>query len=242
MDLAHALEQSCDTYFYKLAMDFYYAPGSRLQNWSRKFGLGSPTGIDLPGEESGLVPTPEWRKKTFTGQQAIWGPGQNVNLSIGQGDLLVTPLQMTMVYGAIANGGTLHEPRLATAVEDTGGNEILDIDRGKSRKLPIEDEWMQSVRNGIYLASNGGNGTASSVFQTFAVPVSGKTGTGEKPPLDDIAWYCGYAPAQAPVIAACAIVEQGAHGGSAAAPVLLRMFQSYLDAEGGSVRSSGRSD
>lgn len=242
MDLAHALEQSCDTYFYKVALDFYHAPGSRLQDWSKRFGLGRPTGVDLPGEERGLIPTPEWRRDTFKGQEAVWGPGHNVNLSIGQGDLLVTPLQMTMVYGAIANGGTLHQPRLATAVEDAGGNAILTIDKGSSRKLPISEDWLREVRNGLYLAANGGNGTSTPVFQSFEVPVSGKTGTGEKPPYGDMAWYCGYAPAQAPVIAACSIVEKGGHGGSAAAPIVLRMFQSYLDAEGGSVRQSGRSD
>ena len=246
MDMATALEVSCDTYFYQIGRNFYGTPFKgdtpQLQAWSRRFGLGASTGIDLPGEEEGLVPTPKWRRETFKGVEGLWGPGKSINLSIGQGDLLVTPLQMTSIYAAIANGGTLHEPRIGRRVEDPGGKEMLTLARGGSTRLNITEPRMRAIRNGLYRAAHSPNGTSSAVFASFEVKVSGKTGTAEKPPNGDMAWYCGYAPAANPTIAACAIIESGGHGGTAAAPVVLRMFQQWFGAKGGNITTARPTD
>jgi penicillin-binding protein 2 len=119
MVLATALANSCDTYFYDVALRFYERPDSPLQRWSRKMGFGQSTGVDLGPEEKGLVPTPAWRRRTFkTEIDKIWTSGDSVQLSIGQGDLLVTPLQMARAYAMIANGGKLVEPHLIKAVEE----------------------------------------------------------------------------------------------------------------------------
>jgi penicillin-binding protein 2 len=242
MNITNALEVSCDTFFYRLALDFYNAPGSPLQSWSRKFGLGSPTGVDVPGEEAGLIPDPAWRRKTFDGWDSEWSTGHSVNLSIGQGDLLVTPLQMTRIYAAIANGGTLVSPRVAQSIQDPGGKEVLQIPRGETEKIPMTASQLEAVRKGLYLAANSANGTSSAIFSGFEVPVAGKTGTAEKPPHGDMAWYCGYAPAAHPTIVACSIVESGGHGGTSAAPVVLRMFQQWFHKDGGNVRAAKKSD
>ncbi|MBC7644670.1 MAG: penicillin-binding protein 2 [Thermoleophilia bacterium] len=235
MNLAHALEVSCDTYFYQLGLRFYNMQGSKLQGWSRTMGLGSSTGVDLPGEQEGTVPDPAWRKQMYKGIDSIWSTGHSVNLSIGQGDLLVTPLQMTSIYAAIANGGTMYEPQVAQSVEDASGKRVLKLPRGKSTKLPFSKTDMDAVHEGLYLATHSGVGTGSAVFSTFSIPVAGKTGTAEKGVGKNMAWFCGYAPANNPTIAACAIVENGGHGGTSAAPVVLRMFQNYFHATGGTI-------
>lgn len=242
MNMARALEVSCDTYFYALGLDFYNTRGSRLQEWSETFGLGRQTGIDLPGESEGLVPTPAWRRTTFDGWDKEWSPGHSVNLSIGQGDLLVTPLQMTALYGAIANNGMLYEPRLARSVEDPSGRELLRLPHGTGKQLPINPILFKPIHDGLYRATHSSVGTSSAVFSTFTIPVSGKTGTAEKPPKGDMAWYCGYGPSGAPTIVACAIIEGGGHGGDVAAPVVLKMFQQYFHATGGVVKPGKKSD
>jgi penicillin-binding protein 2 len=242
IDMATALEVSCDTYFYKLGLDFYNTPGSRLQQWSADFGLGIATGIDLPGEADGTVPTPEWLKRTFDGWGSVWRPGDSVNLSIGQGNLLTTPLQMTSLYAAIANGGTWRQPRLASDVEDASGKVLVRPAAPGEHALPITRAQLKPVRDGLYRVVNGYNGTARSVFESLPVEVSGKTGTAEKPPHGDMAWFCGYAPAAAPTIAACAVVENGGHGGDSAAPAVRRVFEEYFNLKAGKITISGRSD
>lgn len=235
IDLRRALEVSCDTYFYYLALQFYNMPGSRLQSWAATLGFGAPTGIDLPGESGGLIPTPRWRRSTFAGTDRIWTPGHSVNLSIGQGDLLVTPLQMTSMYAALADGGKIREPRIALDVEDAAGKRVLELPRGKDRSLPFTDDQLAAIRDGLFAATHSPDGTASAVFSSFRVPMVGKTGTAEKPPYGDQAWFCGWAPVRRPTIAACAIIENGGHGGVSAAPVVLRMFQSHFHVGGGSI-------
>jgi penicillin-binding protein 2 len=236
INLSEALNVSCDTFFYQLGERFYNLPGSQLQMWANRMGLGRDSGIDIPGESSGLVPTPAWRQHTFTNaMDKIWTPGHSVNLSIGQGDLLVTPLQMTRLYSAIANGGTLYQPRLAQDIEDQSGRIVKSLPRPKGVRLPYTKEQLDAIRLGLFEATHSSVGTSSAVFSTFSVPVAGKTGTAQKPPHGDQAWFCGFAPVNAPVITACAIIENGGHGGVSAAPVVLRMFQEYFHAKGGSI-------
>src|SRR5205085_9161730 len=131
MDLPTALAASCDTYFYQLGYDFYLLPPERghpLQNWARRFGYGRLTGVDVGPETSGLLPTPEWRKASYTHKtdpccwqvDRLWMPGDSVQLAIGQKDLLVTPLQQARFYAVVANGGKLVTPHLVLDVEQPG--------------------------------------------------------------------------------------------------------------------------
>jgi penicillin-binding protein 2 len=244
MQLTTALANSCDTYFYDVALRFYERKDSPLQRWSREMGFGKPTGIDLGPEERGLVPTPEWRRKTFESEiDKIWTSGDSVQLSIGQGDLLVTPLQMTRAYAMIANGGKLVEPHLVKSIEEPRNEgEAPVVLRPYTPKPPkdlgIDDYALRVVQEGLFDATHASYGTSQSVFGAFPVPIAGKTGTAEKfvrlpgfAGLRDQSWWCGYGPYASPEIAVCAVIENGGHGGEAAAPVALEVFEDYFDVD-----------
>jgi penicillin-binding protein 2 len=261
MTLPEAIAASCDTYFYQLGYDFYALPADRghpLQGWASRFGFGAPTGIDIGGEpvlpynhEVGLLPTPEWRQATYTAKtdpghwqiDRLWKPGDSIQLAIGQKDLLVTPLQMVRFYAMIANGGKLVKPHVVDAVGRPGGG-MVPINPPLPTPTGVDPAALQVVRDGLYQATHASFGTATSVFGAFPIPVAGKTGTAEKvvqppgyahPVEQDQSWWCGYAPADAPRIAVCAVIENGGHGGTAAAPAALRVFEHYFHRSAGPI-------
>ena len=247
MVLSTALANSCDTYFYDVGLRFYRLENSPLQRWSRQMGFGVPTGIDLGPESKGVVPTPEWEKRTEkTEIDKLWTSGESVQLAIGQGDLLVTPLQMTRAYAMIANGGKLVEPHLVKAVEEPRNEgEPAVVLRPFTPKPPVDlniDPYnLSTVQEGLFDATHASYGTSQNVFGAFRIPIAGKTGTAEKyvelpgfQGLRDQSWWCGYGPFGKPEIAVCALVENGGHGGEAAAPVALKVFEDYFNVEPGS--------
>jgi penicillin-binding protein 2 len=247
MTLTTALANSCDTYFYNVALRFYERQDSPLQRWSRKMGFGGSTGIDLGPEEKGLVPTPAWRERTFeTEIDQIWTSGDSVQLAIGQGDLLVNPLQMTRAYAMIANGGKLVEPHLVKSVEEPRNEGeapvvIRPYTPKPAQEVGIDPYNLRIVQEGLYDATHAPYGTSQSVFGAFPVEIAGKTGTAEKfvrlpgfAGLRDQSWWCGYGPYAKAEIAVCAVIENGGHGGEAAAPVALQVFEHYFNVEPGS--------
>jgi penicillin-binding protein 2 len=244
MILTTALANSCDTYFYDVALRFYERPDSPLQRWSRAMGFGRSTGVDVGPEESGLVPTPAWRRKTFeTEIDKIWTSGDSVQLAIGQGDLLVSPLQMTRAYAMIANGGKLVEPHLVQSVEEPRNQGeapvvLRPFTPKPPRELELDPTALRIVQEGLYDATHATYGTSQSVFGDFPVEIAGKTGTAEKfvrlpgyEGLRDQSWWCGYGPYTEPEIAVCALIENGGHGGTAAAPAALQVFEHYFDVD-----------
>jgi penicillin-binding protein 2 len=248
MTLPTAIAASCDTYFYQLGLRFYELPaqyGSPLQKWAGAFGFGKATGLDIGGEQAGLLPTPEWRRKTFTKERypetweidQLWKSGDSVQLSIGQKDLLVTPLQMARFYALIANGGKLVTPHLVSSVEQPGNRgAVKAVFSPTPRPVNVHPSELDAVRQGLYLATHAGYGTSSGIFGAYSVPIAGKTGTAEKSVtlpgfsgLMDQAWWCGYGPTdKTPELVVCAVIENGGHGGTAAAPAALRVFESYF--------------
>jgi penicillin-binding protein 2 len=252
MTLTTALARSCDTYFYQVGYRFYGMParlGPRLQAWAHRFGFGQKTGLDLGSEVPGLLPTPAWRKETYTREtdpkhwqiDRLWKPGDSIQLAIGQKDLLVTPLQMTRFYAAIANGGKLVTPHLLLDVEQASAN------RARGRVLPtkatpapeatgVDAQALEVVKQGLFEATHSSLGTSSAIFSDFPVPISGKTGTAEKyiDPGDGYlhtfnqSWWCGYGPSDAAQLVVCALIENGGHGGDAAAPAALKVFEEYF--------------
>jgi len=265
MTLPTALEASCDTYFYELGDRFYKLPAARrhpFQEWAARFGFGHATGIDLPGELPGLLPTPEWRKATYTRKtdpsqwrvDSLWKPGDSIQLAIGQKDLLVTPLQMARFYALIANGGRLVQPHVAADVEEVStkrapGRLLHSFAPPPSATVKIDPLYLDTVRRGLYQATHGSYGTSTAVFGTFPVPIAGKTGTAEKsasiPGFTgklDQSWWCGYAPTDAPTITVCAVIENGGHGGTAAAPAALKVFEAYFKAHPTQVAVPVKSD
>jgi penicillin-binding protein 2 len=246
MTVATALANSCDTFFYNVALRFYERKDSPLQRWSRRMGFGSGTGVDLGPEAKGLVPTPNWRRKTFKSEiDKIWTSGDSVQLAIGQGDLLVSPLQMTRGYAMIANGGKLVEPHLVKSVEEPRNEGeppvvLRPYTPKPAKDLDLDPYAVRVVQGALYDATHASYGTSQSVFGSFPVAIAGKTGTAEKfvtlpgyKGLRDQSWWCGYGPYQAPEIAVCALIENGGHGGTAAAPVALKIFEKYFNVKPG---------
>jgi penicillin-binding protein 2 len=215
-----------------------------MQQWAHRFGFGQPTGLDIGGEADGLVPTPDWRRKTFKSDwDRAWNPGDSIQLAIGQKDLLVTPLQMAAFYAMLANGGNLVTPYLVSDVEQPGakGSPRVVLRRfaaSPPRSSGVDPAALSAVRDGLYAATHSANGTSSGVFGNYGVPISGKTGTAEKVVqlpgypsghLEDQSWWCGWGPSDSARLVVCALIENGGHGSSAAAPAALKVFESFFN-------------
>jgi penicillin-binding protein 2 len=246
MNMPTALEQSCDTYFYQLGYDFYGLPatdGQPLQAWADKFGFGSRTGVDIGPEASGLVPTIAWRRKAFhTAIDRTWKPGDSIQLAIGQKDVAVTPVQLARFYSLIANNGRLVTPYLVQDVEapSSGGHGAPTVLQSLApplgKPVGVDPGYLQVIRDGLFLATHDPSGTSSSTFANFPVQIAGKTGTAEKvitlpgyPPqvLNQSLW-CGWGPYGKPTIVVCAVIENGGHGGTAAAPAAAQVLAKYF--------------
>jgi penicillin-binding protein 2 len=244
MTLPTALAASCDTYFYQLGYEFYKLPpqyGSPLQKWASAFGFGKATGLDVGGEQAGLLPTSQWRRETHQKERypktwevdQLWKSGDSVQLAIGQKDLLVTPIQMARFYALIANGGKLVTPHLVSRVEQPGNRgAVKQVFAPAPRPVNVQPAELDAVRQGLYHATQTSYGTSYGTFGSFPVEIAGKTGTAEKSidgVMFDQAWWCGYGPTEpTPELVVCAVIENGGHGGTAAAPAALKVFESYF--------------
>jgi len=236
VDLRTALARSCDVYFYELGIEMGI---DRLAHFARGFGFGRPTGIDLPGEAAGLVPDKAWKRRA---RHEEWITGETVSASIGQGFNLVTPLQLALGYAAIANGGTLHEPRLVRRLETWDGELVEERLPGATRSVPVRAEHLARVREGLVEVVHGERGTGRRA-QVPGMTVGGKTGTTQVVSLaalehyeeeEDIpihlrdhAWFAAFAPAEDPRIAVAVLAEHGGGGGSVAAPIAQRVLAAW---------------
>lgn len=234
INVKSAIIESSDTFFYqtglKLGVD-------TLAKYARNFGLGDKTGIELHNEKSGLVPNSAWKQKTF-GER--WYEGETISVSVGQGYMLTTPLQLANAYAAIANGGTLYTPQLVEKVESTDKTALTLSPKPKGR-LAVSAQNLNLVKDGLRGVVNDEGGTAR-LLSYAKLDIAGKTGTAqvrkmkerEKNPnrtaymYRDHAWFAGYAPYGNPKIAVAVIVEHGGFGASAAAPIAREIFKAYL--------------
>ena len=235
VNLAQALMQSIDVFFYNVGYLMYNQKGAQLQQGLGEFGFGKLTGIDIPGEQAGRVPDKTWKARVGkTAEDKAWKPGDDINLAIGQGDLLLTPLQLAVGLSAIANYnptlgyGTVWVPHLGLEIEDPSGNVINTIEPESQGEVPLDTHDMAEIQRGLKLVVSDPQGTAYKVFKGFPITVAGKTGTAQKKPGDDYAWFMGYAPADKPQIVVVALVEQGGHGSSIAAPMVRSVMESYF--------------
>jgi len=231
MALPSALETSCDTYFYRIGDTFWSRQNQEFQAEIRRFGFGAQPPVDLLGAGSGLVPDAHWKADQFgaTGNavEAIWLPGDDITMAIGQGYLRVSPLQLAVAYSALANGGRLVTPHVGDAVLDGDGTVVKRFSFPDRRNLRLDPALLAEIRQGLDLASHSPNGTSTAVFGDFLPRVAGKTGTAETPPYDD-AWYAAWAPQEDPKLVVVALIEDGGHGGVAAAPAARMVFQAYF--------------
>jgi penicillin-binding protein 2 len=248
MDMPTALAYSCDTYFYELGNRFFTLPEGRghpLQGWAGRFGFGRTTGIEVGPEAPGLLPTPEWRLKTYTKEtdkccwavDSLWKPGDSIQLAIGQKDLLATPLQMARFYSLLANGGKLVTPHILDGIEQQGAGGAAPHPQAMApQPINVDPSALSVVRQGLWEATHSSFGTSTAVFGNFPISISGKTGTAEKSvdPGDGItrtfnqAWWCGYGPSDNARLVVCAVIENGGHGGETAAPAALKVFEEYF--------------
>ncbi len=206
---------SCNVMFWTLGR----ALGEeRLPRYALALGLGQPTGIDLPAEAAGLIPTVEWKARV---RKEPWYPGDTLNMSIGQGPVVVTPLQIARAVGALATGGTLVRPRLARRILSPEGAEVSTIAPEIVGRVPLPPDAVQTLREGMRAVVDGGTGRGAAVR---GLAMAGKTGSAENPRGIPHAWFVGYAPADNPALVVVVFVEHGWRGGATAAPIARAIF------------------
>jgi penicillin-binding protein 2 len=238
LDLTHAIAKSCDVYFYGLAAT---VGAERIAAFMSEFGYGQLTGIDISGEKPGLLPSPEWKKKAFKRpQDQVWFPGETVNFGVGQGYLLVTPLQLAHVASVLADRGRSFRPRLVTGVRDASGS-VTAIAPVADPPVegPTANDWDLVIGGMVGAATYG---TAAAISRNASYTIAGKTGTAQvftvarnerltqhvAERLKDHAWFICFAPVDSPRIAVAVLVENGGFGASAAAPIARKVMDAYL--------------
>lgn len=229
VDLRRSLEVSSDVYYYLLGADMNET--LQLQNWAGYFGLGRATGIDIPGESEGLVPTPKWLNQAHREEPDYYDPwviGQNIQLAIGQGYFQASPLQMAVAYAALGNGGSVLKPHLYLQTEDPAGRVLDEAEPDVVSNVPLDPGYRKVIMEGLHDAAQAPEGTSYQVFGGFPVKIAGKTGTAERLPKADQAWYAALAPYPDPEIAVVVTVEEGGFGADTAAPVALQILQAYF--------------
>ncbi len=234
LSLPRALQVSSDVFFYRLGLAADQHGGNLIQKWAHRLGLGQPTGIDLPGEVGGLIPSPAWRNRLFRKKltDRPWSAGDSVNLAVGQGDLQADPLQMAVAYSAIANGGKVVTPHIGLRAEDQEGRTLQEISPGARRRVNIKPEFRAAIMSGLRAAANDPGGTSAPVFQGFPITVAGKTGTAERGAQGDQSWYVVAAPYADPRVVVAVTIERGGFGAEAAAPAARRILAAYFGIKG----------
>jgi penicillin-binding protein 2 len=231
LNFVQALTESCDTWFYQVGIKTGSAP---IIDWALKLGFGAKCGIPLRGEAEGRIPNDQYMKATH-GRKLL--NGDIANMSIGQGDIQVTPLQMAQAMGVVANGGTLYQTRLVQQVQTFDGQIVTAYQVRAKRTLDFSSETLDQVRTGMIDVVNGGGGTAHQA-SLDNVEVAGKTGTAQWGPKNKertAAWFSGFLPADQPRYAFAAVYEgdvgSKVHGGSAAAPMIADVFKDIYQGE-----------
>ena len=233
LNIYGAIQNSCDIFFYQVAYELFMKNKNAdelLQRYARIFGFGSSTGVDLPYEDGGVVPDREWKKDYFKNQKAntVWFPGDTVNMSIGQGYILTTPLQMAVAYSIIANDGLKITPHIGKEVRVAEDNVFVELENSEIMDLELNKEYLDIIEKGLCLVVT--NGTAASRFLGFPlkeIPVAGKTGTAEVIGKQDYGWFVSYAPANNPQYLVVAMLEQAGGGSKSCAPMARKIFE-YL--------------
>jgi penicillin-binding protein 2 len=231
INMTDALKVSSDIYFYNLGMKAKASKGGgQIQDWARKYGLGEKTGIDLPAEVDGLIPTPTWRNRLYAQHltDRPWSVGDNINLAVGQGDLEADPLQMAVAYAALGNGGTVVTPHLGDQVESVTGKVLEEIRPAVRRHIDLNPSVRNTIMTGLTRAAMEPGGTSYPVFGHFPFAVAGKTGTAQRPNQPDQSWYIVLAPAKNPQIVVAVTLERGGFGVDTAAPVAARILEHYF--------------
>ncbi len=237
VDLRNALVQSCDVYFYHVALRLGI---DRIAHYAREFGFGAATGIEFGDEKHGLIPTTEWKRERY---RERWYDGETLVSGIGQGAILVTPIQMANMISAIANGGTLFRPQVVDRLEDVDGNIIEEYPSTVMSRASVSEETLELIREVLRGVVEDPKGTGKPA-RIEGVSVFGKTGTAQVVKLEasedieneedipiryrDHAWFVAYAHEEKPSIAVAVLIQHGGHGATAAAPVARKIIETAL--------------
>jgi penicillin-binding protein 2 len=247
VSLSKAIQVSSDVFFYTVGRDLDSIKGEPLQRWAHKMSLGRKTGIDVPEEAKGNVPDRAWRARLGRAEERCrkrkkvpscgisderpWSTGDNVNLSIGQGDLLASPLQMATAYSAIENGGRVVRPHLGLEVDDGAGRLLQEIDPPASRRVKIPPPFRDAIMSGLHAAASAPGGTSADVFAGWPqdrLPVFGKTGTAQRPNQADQSWYVAFVPDHNHPIVIATTIERGGFGAERAAPATCQILRKWF--------------
>ena len=225
-NFAKSIEQSVNTYYYVFSQK---AGVQNIIKYAKEFGIGSKTGIDIPGELAGTLPSPEWKKKRFKKKQdQRWLPGDLINMSIGQGYVLTTPIQIASAYQAIANNGVQLKPTVVDRFVTYSGKVENNAPK-VVRKLNVSQKNLKLLQNALRLPVSGAGGTAK-LLRIGGYPVSAKTGTAQNTGFrDHHSWIAGYFPSDNPQIVFVSIVEGGGYGGVASGNMALKFILKYRD-------------
>jgi penicillin-binding protein 2 len=235
VNLERALTESCDVYFYKIGQNLSV---DTLAIYANSLGLGKKTGINLAHEKDGLIPTADWKWRTF---KERWQGGETLSIAIGQGFDLATPLQVNTMTAAVANGGTTYRPQYIEEIIDPDGKTVQTFAPLKNGEFKGNKANLALIRQGLVTAVNDAHGTGGEA-RLKGITVAGKTGTAQVVHLSQVgedeskipykmrdhAWFTCYAPAENPEIAVTVLVEHGRHGGSAAAPIARQVLMKYF--------------
>ncbi len=226
IDFTRAIARSNNIVFYEIGYDLYQEyQGSRLVETARNFGLGEKTGIDLPQENTGRVPDGEWKRDN---RGEGWYPGDSINMAIGQGDIISTPVQLLQVTAAVANRGTIYAPRLVDKVGIPGGEDFKNINPHIQRELPYDERTFAAIETGMVDAVMEDYGTGSEGFEDFPVDVAGKTGTAQITGSVNHAWFVAYAPVEDPEVALVVFIQEGETSRNAV-PLAADLLEVYLE-------------
>lgn len=217
--IIEAIKNSCNVFFYTMGQNLGI---DLLSHYARMFGLGEKTGIDLPGELEGLVPSQEWKIKTFN---QVWYPGDTINLSIGQGYLLATPYQIHNMVCTIASEGEMVRPFHVEKIVSPTGEVIKQLEPELIKKVEVSPETFRIVKEGMRRVVLDGTGKLANIE---GLEVAGKTGTAQNPQGENHAWFVGFAPYPNPEICITVFVEHGGDGSQAAAPIASKIIQKYF--------------
>jgi penicillin-binding protein 2 len=232
--LREAISLSCNVYFYKLGQALGV---SLIHKYTELFGLGRPSGIELGNEAGGTIPSEQWKLK-HVGEK--WYPGDTIPISIGQGYLTVTPLQLAMAISVVANGGTLYSPKIIKKVVDPVTGKVKNFPSRVQTRTNLPSEYFSTVRQFASEVVNGERGTGKRA-RIEGIEVAGKTGTaqvsaikrgGKKSAIDDHAWFVAFAPAENPMIVLTILVEHGGGGGLTAAPMAKQILEAFFTKRG----------
>lgn len=234
MDVSQALVESCDVFFYTVGQRMGI---DTIADFADQFGLGRETGVELPSERVGIVPSTSWKEKV-KGQP--WLPGETVSAAIGQGYVTVTPMQMAHLIATVANDGTAFRPRVVRAVRDRTSGRLEETPPSQMEQLAVAPETLARIKDALAGVVTRGTATRA---KSPLVNIAGKTGTAQTTALRtgpekdipkkfrDHAWFVSYAPAEAPRIAVAVLVEHMGHGGSVAAPLARQIIEAFVKSE-----------